>query len=104
MTHERDRLAGSDKGLNQPDRILILGEIPHGAVAARVEHGVEIRSLDGIEAKRIGELRIRGGVGLEPSGQVSAKFRVVALRVERRLTAFRRSQNDLRAGVLKVEK
>lgn len=34
MADERDRLAGGDEGFDQPDRIRVLSQIPHRAMAA----------------------------------------------------------------------
>src|SRR6185369_1291594 len=55
---------------------------------------------DAVEAHRRSELRLRGGIGFEPVGEVGLKLRLVALRIERRLAALRRGENDLGAGIL----
>src|SRR5262249_40891003 len=97
---ERDWLAGSNHRLEQPDRVLILSQIPHRAMAAGVEDGVEVLGLDAVEAKCCRELRFRIRVGFEPVRKVGLKVWLVALRIERRLAALRRGKHDLGAGFL----
>ena len=72
-------------------------------MAAGIEDGIVIFLLDAIEANRRGELCIRGRIGFKAAGKVGLKPRFVALRIERRLTAFRRGEHDLGAGVLEHE-
>ena len=72
-------------------------------MAAGVEDGIVIFLFDAIEANRRGELCIRGHISFKAAGKVGLKFRFVAFRIERRLTAFRRGEHDLGAGVLKHE-
>ena len=95
-----DWLAGSNKGLDQVDGILVLGEIPHRAMATRVEDGVEVFLLDAVEANGLIELSFRRGVLLEADREISTGFGFVALGIERRTAAFRRCERDLDAGVL----
>src|SRR5471030_3074748 len=45
VADRRDRFAGLVKRLDQRDRVLIFGQIPQRAVAARIKHCVEIFSL-----------------------------------------------------------
>ena len=96
----RDRLAGGKEGLDQLDGVLVFGEIPHRAVAARVEDGVEVFLPDAVEANGLVELGFRGRVLLEPERKVGAEFGFVALGVERRPAALRGRERDLSAGVL----
>src|SRR5580700_8789708 len=56
MTHDGDWLTGGQERPDQLDGVLILGEIPHWAVAARVEDGVEVFLPDAIEANGLVEL------------------------------------------------
>ena len=100
MTHDADWLAGGKEGLDQLDGVLVFGEIPHRAVAARVEDGVEVFLPDAVKAKGLVELSFRSRVLLEPERKVSAEFGFVALGVERRSAAFWRCERDLDAGVL----
>ena len=72
-------------------------------MAAGIEDTIVIFLLDAIEANRRGELCIRGRIGFKAAGHVGLKRRFVALRFERRLTAFRRREHDLSAGVLEHE-
>jgi hypothetical protein len=55
MTHDGDWLAGSKEGLDQLDGVLVFGEIPHRAMAARVEDGVEVFLLDAVKANGLVE-------------------------------------------------
>ena len=96
----RDWLAGGNEGFDQLDGVLVFGEIPHRAVAARIEDGVEVFLLDAVEANGLVELSFRGRVLLEPEREVGAEFGFVALGIERRPAAFRRCERDLNAGVL----
>jgi hypothetical protein len=100
MADQCDRLAGSNHRLEQPDRVLILSQIPHRAVAAGVENGVEVLGLDAVEAKCHRELRFRVRIGFEPVRKVGLKVWLVALRIERRLAALWRGEHDLGAGFL----
>jgi hypothetical protein len=100
MTHDADRLAGGKERFDQLDGVFVFGEIPHRAMAARVEQGVEILLPDAVETNGLAELSFRGRVLLEPDCQVGAGFGFVALGVERRSSALWRRQRDLDAGVL----
>ena len=100
MADHSEGLAGGHEGFQQLDRVLVFGEIPHRPMATGIENGIEILLLDAVEAKRRGELCIRGRIGFEPAGQIGLEVRLVTLRIERRLTAFRRGEHDLGARVL----
>ena len=88
VADQRDRLAGSKHRLDQLDRVLILCQVPHRAVAAGVEDGVEVLSLDAVEANRCRELRFCVCIGFEPMRKVGLKVRLVAHRIARRLAAL----------------
>ena len=96
----RDWFAGGNEGLDQLDGVLVFGEIPHRAVAARVEDGVEVFLLDAVKANGLVELSFRSRVLLEPERKVGAEVGFVALGVKRRSSALRRRERDLNAGVL----
>jgi hypothetical protein len=100
MTHDADGLAGGKEGLDQLDGVLVFGEIPHRAVAARIKDGVEVFLLDAVKANGLVELSFRSRVLLEPERKVSTEIWFVALGIERRAAAFRRCERDLDAGVL----
>jgi len=68
-------------------------------VAARVEDGVEVGLGEAVQAHRRCELSGRGLIGLKAAGEVGLEVRLVALGVQRRLSALGRGQGDLRAGV-----
>jgi hypothetical protein len=88
VAHDTDRLAGSNEGLDQSDGILVFGEIPHRAMAAGVEDGVEVFLLDGVEANGLAELSFRGCILLVPDGELSTGFGFVTLGIQRRPAAF----------------
>ena len=54
VTNEGDGLVGSQGFLNQLDRVRVLGQVPHWAMTARIEDGVEILWRDAVEADRRG--------------------------------------------------
>src|SRR5688572_33442492 len=47
-------------------------------------------------------MRLGGGVGLEAVGELGLEARLVALRIQRRLAALRRRQDDIRARILEL--
>jgi len=100
MTHDGDGLAGGEEGLDQLDRVLVFGEVPHRAVAARIEQRVEVFLPDAVEADGLVELGLRRRIVLETHRQVGAELGLVALGVERRTAALGRGERDLRAGIL----
>jgi hypothetical protein len=100
MAHDADWLAGSKEGLDQLDGMPVFGQIPHRAMAARVEDGVEVFLLDAVEANGVVELSFRSRVLLEPEREVSTEFGFVALGIERRAAAFRGCERDPDACVL----
>src|SRR5215475_3423723 len=101
MADQRHGLAGGEEGLDQLDGIGVFGQVPHRAVAARIEDGVVVLLFHAIEAHRPIELALRVRVLLEATGDVRLEARILALGIERRTTALGRSQSDLRARVLK---
>ena len=100
MAHDADRLAGRNEGLDQFNGMLVFGEIPHRAMAARVEDGIEVFLLDAVEANGLIELSFRGCVLLEPDRELGTGFGFVTLGIERRPAAFGGCERDLDAGVL----
>src|SRR5262245_10720258 len=48
MTNQGDRLTGGKEGLDQLDRVSVLDEIPHRAVATWIEDGIEIFLVDAV--------------------------------------------------------
>src|SRR5271157_4356912 len=100
MAHDADWLASSNEGLDQFNGMLVFGEIPHRAMATRVEDGVEVFLPDAVEANGLIELSLRTCVLLEPDRELSTECGFVALGIERRMAAFRRCERDLDAGVL----
>src|SRR5271154_5755587 len=100
MTHYADRLTGGEEGLDQLDGVLVVGEIPHRAVATRIKDGVEVFVPDALEANGLVELSFRGRVLLEPSRKVGTEFGFVALGVERRPAALPGRERDLGSSVL----
>jgi len=102
VTNEGDGLVGSQESLNQLDRVLVLGQVPHRAMTAWIEDGIEILWLDAVEADCRGKLRLCCGIGLEPMREFGLEVRLVALRIERRLAALRRGEHDLGTSVLEM--
>ena len=100
MTHDGDWLAGGEERLDQLDGVLVFGEIPHRAVAARIEDGVEIFLPDAVEANGLVKLSFRGRILFEPARKVGAEFGFVALGVKRRPAALRGRERDLNASFL----
>jgi hypothetical protein len=100
MAHDADWLAGSNECFDQFDGMLVFGEIPHRAMAARVEDGVEVFLLDAVEANGLIQLSLCSCVLLEPAREISTGCGFVALGIERRTAAFRRRERDIDAGVL----
>src|ERR1700676_2139613 len=98
MAHDADWLAGGNEGLDQLDGVLVLGEIPHRAVSARVEDGVEVSLPDAVKANGLVELRFRSRVFLEPERKVSAGIGFVGLRIKRRSSPLWRRECDLNTG------
>ncbi len=70
-------------------------------MATGVEHRVEILGRDLIQTIGVGQQRLRLAIAVEALGRLGLGVRLVALRVERRLTALGRSQYHLRAGIQK---
>src|SRR5262245_43057617 len=101
MADQRHGLAGGEEGLDQLDGIGVFGQVPHRAVAARIEDGVVVLLFYAIEANRPIELALRVSVLLETTGDVRLEAWILALGVERWTTALGRGQSDLRARVLK---
>src|SRR5262249_14386827 len=102
MADQRHRLSGGKEGLDQLDGIGVFGQIPHWAVAARIEDSVVFLWFHTVEAHRLIKLALRVRVPLEATGDVRLEARILALGIERRTTALGRGQSDLRARVLKL--
>src|SRR5215471_17581839 len=102
MADQRHELSGSKKRFDQFDGIGVFGQIPHWAVAARIEDSVVVLLFHTVEAHRLIKLALRVRVLLEATGDVRLEVRILALGIERRTTALGRDQSDLRARVLKL--
>src|SRR5262249_61876927 len=76
--------AGSEERFDQFDRVLVFCEIPHRAMAARIEDGVVVFLSHAVEAQRLVELGFGARILLEPMRDVSLKAGIFALRIERR--------------------
>src|SRR4029077_11642688 len=100
VTNQGNRLACGQERPDQFDRVRIFGQIPHRAVAARVENRVVIIGLDTVEANGRSELRLCSRIGFEPAREVGLEVRLVAFGIERRLSTLRRGQHNLSARVL----
>src|ERR1700722_6623786 len=100
MTHNADWFAGGNEGLDQLDGVVVFGEIPHRAMAARIEDRVEVSLPHAVEANGLAEVRFRGRILFEADGEVGAKFRLVALGIEQRSSTLGRCERDLNASIL----
>ena len=100
MTHNGDWLASGKKGLDQLDRALVFDEIPHRAVAARIEDGVETLLLDAVKANSLVKLSLRSDILFKSARKVGPEFGLVTLGIERGTTAFRGRDCDLSPRVL----
>jgi hypothetical protein len=100
MTHDGNCLTRGKEGLDQLHGVLVFGEIPHRAVATRIEDGIEVLLLDAVETNGLVELSFRSGILFEANGKVSAEFRFIALRIKRRPATLRGREDDLSSGVL----
>src|SRR5262249_10373087 len=89
VAKKRNGFAGSEERFDQLDRVLVFREIPHRAMAARIEDGVVVFLSHTVEAQRLVELSFGVRVLLEPTRDVGLKAGVLALGVERRAAALR---------------
>ena len=69
-------------------------------MATGVKDGIVVFLLDAIEAHRLVQLGVSGGILLEPTGEVGLKVRLVALGIERRTSALGRCEGDLGPSIL----
>src|SRR5262245_7542134 len=100
MAAQYHRLAGGEGGFDQHGRLRIFGQVPHRAMAPRIEDGIIILLLHALEAHRLVELTLGIVVLLEATGDVGLEVRILALGIERRAAAFGRCQRDLHPRVL----
>src|SRR5262245_16569835 len=100
MTHQGNWLTSGEEGLDQLDRILIFGEIPHWAVAARIENSIEAFLFDAVEANSLVKLSFCSGVFLEPARKVGLEFGLVTFGIERGTPAFGGGKCDFSPRVL----
>src|ERR1700678_3344539 len=103
MADQANCFAGTVEGFEQGDGVFAFGEVPHGAVAADVKHGVEIFRFHVRQFGRLGEGLLRGGVFFEPNLRLGLIFGQVAFRVERGLAAFGRGEGQFDAGITEYE-
>src|SRR5262245_32329367 len=102
MADQRHGLSGGKEGLDQLDGTGVFGQIPHWAVAARIEDSVVVLLFHTVEAHRLVELALRVSVLLEATGDFRLEARILALGIERRTTALGRGQSNRRARILKL--
>src|SRR5262249_45175865 len=75
-------------------------EVPHRAVAAKIDDSVEVLGHDLLELERVGKVGSCFLIALEPLHVLGMVVRSIASRIDGRLTAGRRRQRDIRAGIL----
>ena len=100
MADEAGRLVRLGEGLDQGDGVGVVRQIPQRSVSAGIKDGVEILGLHRRQDDGRGQGGLGFGVGLEPARVVGLGVGVVALGIQRRLTALGRGQHDLRARIL----
>ena len=88
-------LPAARKELDQLDGVLVFGEIPHRAMAARIEDCVKTFLLDAVKANGFVKLSFRSRVLLEPERKVSPELGFVALGIKRRSAALRGRERNL---------
>ena len=100
VTDKTNGLARSLEGLDKLDGRLRLGQIPQRSMTARVEHGVKVFTVDGIQLDGIRQsppgIRIR----VETVGHVRLEIRQLTLWVQGWLTTGWRRQNHLGPRIL----
>ncbi len=99
MTDGGHRLAGGPEGLDQRDRVGVVHQVPHRAVAAGIEDGVEVVRRDRAQLDRIGQDLLGRRVVLEPDHRLGLLGRVIAPGIDGRLPALGRGQGHLSPGV-----
>src|SRR6516225_9384801 len=90
MADQRHRLPGGEEGLDQLDGIRVFGQVPHRAVAARIEDGIVVLLFHAFEAHRLVELAFGVRVLFEVPGDIGLEAGILALGIEWRTTAFGR--------------
>src|ERR1700722_3880151 len=99
MTDQGHRLAGIVEGLDQSDGVGAFSEVPHGAVTAYVEYGVEVFRLHIGKPDRLRKRLLRRLVLLEPRHRGGLILWQIALWIDRGLPAFRGGQRQLDTSV-----
>ena len=79
MADQSNGLSGGKEGLDQLDGIGVFGQVPHRAVAARIEDGVVVLLFHTVEAHRLVELALRSCVLFEATGDVGLEIRILTL-------------------------
>src|SRR5262245_35150713 len=90
MADQRDWLAAGEEGLDQFDRVRIFGEVPHGAVPARIKNSIIILLLHALEPHSRVELVLCISVFLEATSNVGLEAGILALGIEGRTAALGR--------------
>src|ERR1700722_10674442 len=88
MAYQCDWLAGIVEGFQKGDGHRALREVPHRAVPAWIENGVEVFRLHVRKFDRVGESLLRRRVLLETRHRRCLIFRQIAFRIEGRLPPF----------------
>src|ERR1700722_2512747 len=99
MAYHREDFLRRDEGFQQPDRVAILGEVPHWAMPAGIEHRVEILLTDTVETHRRGQPCVGICIGVETTRQVGLEIWLVTFWIERGFTTLWRCDHDSGARV-----
>lgn len=100
MTHRRHRFATVVKRFDQRNRMAVFSQVPQRAVAAGIEHGIEIRSLYRVQLDCRRQCRLGGRILAKALGCGGLRIGLVTFRVQRWLAPLGRGQRQLRAGIL----
>jgi len=100
MAYQCHRLTRCKERLNQLDGVLVFSYVPQRAVSTGIEYRVKILLLDGIEPDGRSKLRLCYCIRLEAARCVRLRTGLVALRVQWRLAALGRREDDVGSCVL----
>src|SRR5215831_637543 len=99
MADQSDWLTGIVERFKQSNGNWVLREIPHGAVPARIKHGVEVFCLHVRKLYCVGKGFQRPVILLEPCHCRSLIFRKIALWIDRRLATFGRGEHQINTRI-----
>jgi hypothetical protein len=99
MTDGGDRFAGIVEILDQGDRVLVIGQIPHRAVATGIEDRVVVGRLDVGKLDAVGQHLLGRRIFLETQHRVGLIVGIVASGIDRGMATLGRRHGDLCTGI-----